>query len=45
MSGNYIKIKRYYEQKLWTLEMVRNMVGKKNGITADEYKRITGEDF
>lgn len=45
MSANYMKVKRYYEQKLWTIEMVRAVVGKKNGITASEFKRITGEDF
>lgn len=36
------KIKRWYEQGLWTAEMVRNAVinGK---LTEDEYREIVGE--
>ena len=45
MSANYIKIKKGYEAGTWSLEMVYNVVGKKNGITPDEYKKITGRDY
>ena len=45
MSKNFEKIKRYYDQGLWTITMVRNVVGKKQGITAEEFKLITGEDY
>ena len=38
------KIKRWYEQGLWTAEMVRNAVVK-GKITADEYAEITGEAY
>ena len=36
------KIKKWYEQGLWTAEMVRNAVitGK---LTEDEYREIVGE--
>ena len=36
------KLKRWYEQHLWTKEMLVEAV-KKNLITAEEYKEITGE--
>lgn len=45
MSKNYVKIKLYFERGLFTLDMVRNLVGKKNGITADEFHDITGETY
>lgn len=45
MSKNYEKIKGYYDRKLWTLAMVRNVVGKKQGITEEEFKEITGEEY
>lgn len=45
MSKNFEKIKGYYDRKLWTLAMVRNVVGKKQGITEEEFKTITGEDY
>lgn len=38
------KIKKYYEEGLWTKEMVRNAV-KKGKITVEQYKLITGEDY
>ena len=38
------KIKRWYEQGLWTKDMVRKAV-EKEVITAEEYKEITGEEF
>ena len=36
------KIKYYYENKLWSLQRVWNVVGKPNGITEAEYEQITG---
>lgn len=38
------KIKGYYDNKLWTKEMVANAVVKEK-ITAGEYKEITGENY
>lgn len=45
MSKNYEKIKSYYERGLWDKQRVFNVVGKKTGITPEEYKEITGEDY
>lgn len=45
MSKNYAKFKRYYDKHLWTKEMLRNVVGKKYGITEAEYTLITGEEY
>lgn len=36
------KIKRWYEQGLWTAEMVQNAVVK-GKLTEDEYREIVGE--
>lgn len=36
------KIKRWYEQGLWTAEMVRNAVVK-GKLTEEEYREIVGE--
>lgn len=36
------KIKKWYEQGLWTSEMVRNAVVK-GKLTEDEYREIVGE--
>jgi hypothetical protein len=44
-SKNFEKIKKYFESHLWTIDMVRNVVGKKHGITEEEFKEITGEDY
>ncbi|MCC0639878.1 MULTISPECIES: XkdX family protein [unclassified Clostridioides] len=41
---NYDKIKYYYDNKMWTKEMVKNSVGK-NKITEVEYKQIIDEDY
>jgi len=38
------KIKAYYEQGFWTLEMVRNAV-KKGKITAADFLEITGVKY
>jgi uncharacterized XkdX family phage protein len=37
------RIKKWYNQGLWTAEMVRNAV-KKGVITEEQYKEITGVD-
>lgn len=44
-SKNFEKIKGYYQSGLWTKEQVYNVVGKKNGITPEEYEEITGEPY
>ena len=36
------RVKFYYENKLWSLQRVWNVVGKPNGITEAEYEQITG---
>ncbi len=38
------RIKKYYDASLWTEKMVGNVVAKKK-ITADQYKKITGEEY
>ena len=40
----YEKIKKWYEQGLWTIDMVRNAVVK-GRITEDEFTEITGEEY
>lgn len=42
-SKNFEKVKEYYDSGLWSIERVRNAVGK--WITEEEFKEITGEDF
>ena len=44
MSPKYNKVKKYYDDGLWSKSMVRNAVSK-GWITAAEYKEITGEDY
>ena len=43
MSKNYIKVKGFYDARLWSLSMVHNAVGR--WISVDEYKMITGQDY
>jgi hypothetical protein len=43
MSKNYEKVKDYYDRGLWSIDRVRTAVGK--WITAEEFKKITGEDY
>lgn len=38
------KIKRWYEQGLWTKQMVANAV-KKGVLTPEQYEEITGEAY
>lgn len=40
MSEKYEMVKDYYDNKLWDLERVWNVVDK--AITEEEYKEITG---
>ena len=44
-SKNFEKYKAYYEKGLWTKERLYNVVGKKTGITPEEYEEITGEPY
>ena len=37
------RVKDYYNRGLWTVDMVRNAVGR--WITAEQFKEITGEDY
>lgn len=43
MSKNYAKVKRYYDNCLWSVAMVHAAVGK--WITAEEYEKITGAKY
>lgn len=43
MSKNYIKVKRYYDSRLWSAAMVKAAAGK--WITAEEYTTITGQSY
>lgn len=45
MSQNYEKIKKYYDDGLWSKSKVRKVVGKIYGITTEEYEMITGEPY
>lgn len=38
------RIKKWYEQGLWTKAMVRNAV-RKGKITAEQYEEIVGEPY
>ena len=44
-SKNFIKIKTFYDKELWTLEQVRAVVGKRLGITEEEFFEITGQIY
>ncbi|MEI6296284.1 MAG: XkdX family protein [bacterium] len=37
------KIKDYYDRKLWSIERIKNVVGK--AITVEQYFEITGETY
>lgn len=43
-SENYLKVKYWYDMKMWNKERVRNAVSMKF-ITKEEYKEIIGEDY
>ena len=42
-SKNFNKVKKYYDDGLWSKANVRAAVGK--WITAEEYDEITGEPY
>ena len=42
-SKNFNKVKKYYDDSLWSKAKVRAVVGK--WITAEEYEEITGEPY
>ena len=44
MSKMYEKVKKYYDNGLWSEERVRNMVIK-GIITEEEYKNIVGKKY
>ena len=44
-SKNFEKIKKYYDTDKWSIQWVRNVVGKRTGITKEEYNEITGFDY
>lgn len=43
-SKKFAKVKKYYDEGLWTIEMVRNAVVKE-WITEAEFTEITGEAY
>lgn len=43
-SKNFNKVKKYYDEHLWSKAKVHNMVGK-GVITSDEYFEITHEPY
>lgn len=45
-SLNFYEIKRGYKiDGTWTLAMVHDVVGLPEGITAEEYRQITGQPY
>ena len=44
-SKNFEKIRDYYNSGLWSIAKMRAVVGKPLGITAEEFKEITGQDY
>lgn len=42
--SRFDKVKKYYDNGYWTLEMVRNAVIK-NWITEQQFKTITGQEY
>lgn len=43
-SKQFDKVKRYYDDGMWTIARVRNAVVK-GWITEDEFVEITGENY
>lgn len=43
MSENFAKVKKYYDNGLWSLERVGKAVGR--WITPEEYELITGQPY
>ena len=44
MSKKYKKVKKFYDEGLWTKSQVHDAV-KKMWITVEEYRLITGEEY
>ncbi|WP_297429055.1 XkdX family protein [Clostridium sp.] len=44
-SVNFEKIKGYYDNGLWSIDRVLNVVGKATGIIEVEYQEITGFNY
>lgn len=44
MSGNFAKVKEYFDAGFWTKKQVGDAVSK-GWITAEEYAEITGEEY
>ena len=44
MSKKFAKVKRYYDEELWSKRQVHDAV-EKGWITAEEYELITGEPY
>ena len=42
--SKYDKVKKYYDEGFWTIDMVRNAVVKK-WITEEEFKTITNIEY
>jgi hypothetical protein len=42
MSENYNKVKLFYDEELWSLEMVCNAIDR--WITKEEFVKITGKE-
>ena len=43
-KSKYQRVKEYYREGYWTLNMTRNAVVKK-WITVEQFKEITGHDY
>lgn len=43
-STNYNNVKKWYKLGMWDISKVSNAV-KKNWITEEEFKEITGQDY
>jgi hypothetical protein len=44
-SANFDLIKGYYDKGLWSMERVRNVVGKPGGVTQSEFYEIIGGEI
>lgn len=44
MSKKFAKVKRYYDEGLWSKKQVHDAVVK-DWITAEEYEEIVGESY
>ena len=44
MSPKYLKVKKYYDEGLWSVRKVHDAVDK-GWITEEEFEKITGEEY